>query len=503
MNIFTYLKRHSVLATAIAVIAVVVMVVAGRVAARKGGEQSAKAAARQVTLVDVAAFRQDGSSIAANGTVESVAQADLRSQVSAPVSYIAASVGDSVYAGQTILELKNADIRARLDQARAALLLAQGQSETAAVSLGSARTSATDRARDAFAALDQAIRGQIDQFLFNSSGGVSSLASRVGDIQLVDRLHASRDDLSNYFPTLKERVDALSSASTDAELFAALAQAKSALAAASTLLDDVTVALNSVSKDTSSADAAVVNGWKSTAGAAKSSISGSSSAVTAADSALRNALTSRGTTADAGIASAEAGVKSLEAELAKTVIASPITGKIAAMPLRVGELASPGTLLATVVGGQGLQVKAYVSGDDLARIVKGAPALVQGTVAGTVAAVSPAVSAASKKAEVTISVSDSDASGLVVGQSVAISIKSPKGSAAAGSYFLPIQDVQIVPGDAYVFTVDDQGRAVRRSVTLGKVQGDFVEVTAGLEDDLRIATPVYGLEDGQAVDAAR
>ncbi len=502
MNILSYLKRHSVIAGAIAVAAVVVMVIAGRVAARNAKGVATQAGERQVSLVDVSAFRTDSSSVSANGTVESTAQADLRSQSSAPVSYLAVAVGDSVAAGQVILELKNADIRARLDQAKAAFALAQGQYQTGTVSVESARTTAADKSRDAYVAADQAVRGQVDQFLFNSSGGNSSLASRVTDTALIDRLHQSRDDLSNSFDAWKKQIDSLSQNSTDADLFAALAKSKSVLAVAATLLDDVSVALNAASKDTSSADAAVVSGWKATAASAKASVSGASSAVTAADTALRNAITSHGATADATIASAEAGVKSLEAELAKTVIASPISGKIAALPLRVGELASPGTLLATVVGGQGIQVKAFASGEDIARIAKGAPALVEGKVPAVVSAVSPSVNATNKKVEVTVSVTNPSSSGLVVGQSVAVSIKTASAAAgASASYFLPIQDVKIVPGDAYVFTVDDGGKAVRHSVTLGAVRGDFVEVAAGLEDGMKIATPVYDLEDGQAVDA--
>lgn len=503
MNIFTYFKKHAFLASGIAIIAVIVMVIAGRVAARKdAGQAGTETGLRQVSLVDASAFRKDASTVFANGTVESVAQADLKSQVSAPVSYISVSIGSSVAAGQVILELKNADIRARLDQAKAALASAQGGYQTGAVSLASARVKAADESKNAYSAVDQAIRGQIDQFLFNSSGGEQPLVSHVSDIQIIDKLHSTRDDLSNLFMTWKSRLDALSPSSSDVDLQEALSQSKSVLAVATSLLDTISVALNTASRDSEASFASTVNAWKAIVNGAKTSLTASASVITATDTALKNSLSSQGTTAEAGIRSAEAGVASLEAELAKTIIASPISGRVASLPLRVGELASPGTLLATVVGGGGLQVKAFASGEDLSRIVKGAPAILQNGLAGTVSAVSPSVSETNRKVEVTISIADSSQSKLIVGQTVSVSIHAAKSedSVSSAPYFLPIQDIKIVPGDAYVFTVNADSKVVRHSVVLGSVEGDFVEVQSGIEDGMELVSPVYELEEGQTVD---
>jgi hypothetical protein len=65
-------------------------------------------------------------------------------------------------------------------------------------------------------------------------------------------------------------------------------------------------------------------------------------------------------------------------------------------------------------------------------------------------------------------------------------------------YKLPIQNVKIVPGDAYVFTVEDS-IIKKNQVTLGEVQGDFIEVVGGLSDDMDIVTPVYELDEGEEV----
>jgi hypothetical protein len=68
-------------------------------------------------------------------------------------------------------------------------------------------------------------------------------------------------------------------------------------------------------------------------------------------------------------------------------------------------------------------------------------------------------------------------------------------------YTLPIQDVKIVPGDAYVFTVDENSKIKSNPVVLGQVKGDFIEVVGGLTDDMNIVSPVYELDPGQKVTA--
>ena len=56
-----------------------------------------------------------------------------------------------------------------------------------------------------------------------------------------------------------------------------------------------------------------------------------------------------------------------------------------------------------------------------------------------------------------------------------------------------------MPGASYVFTVSASSTIVRNDVTLGPIQGDFIEVTGGLTDAMNIVTPVYELDPGQKV----
>ena len=171
------------------------------------------------------------------------------------------------------------------------------------------------------------------------------------------------------------------------------------------------------------------------------------------------------------------------------------------MPLRAGELAQPGQLIATVVGGGGLRVRAYASGEDLSRIKTGAKAVIQDNISGTVTSVAPSVNQTNRRVEIEISINNAATSNLVIGQNVNVSIDAANIPIAKnkGNYLLPIQNVKIVPGAAYVFTVDSESKIVKNPVIIEKVEGDYVEIASGITPDMKIVSPVYELEEGEQV----
>jgi multidrug efflux pump subunit AcrA (membrane-fusion protein) len=114
--------------------------------------------------------------------------------------------------------------------------------------------------------------------------------------------------------------------------------------------------------------------------------------------------------------------------------------------------------------------------------------------------VAPSVNVINKKVEVKISVDDSNTNELVVGQNVTLSISTDEQlNNKNNNYSLPIQNVKIIPGDAFVYTLDSESKIVKNPVVLGKVQGDFVEIISGINPDMMIVTPVYEIEEGEEV----
>ncbi len=506
MVIFSILRKHVVISTAVALLAIMIAVIAGR-SLKQPVSTINTTSAKLVTTVNVSSFRQGNIVVSANGVVEAHSQADLKSQTSAPISVINVSIGQSVYTGQTLMELSNSDIRAQLAQAEASLALAQGQYDTGAVSLDSAKQAAIEKIKDAYIKTYDAIATQADTVLYNNDGNGGRLASFSSDRALTNDILTFDLELRGIFLDWKALNDTLTvSTSTDA-IKAAAAFAQKNMTIANSLLNNMSTLMNTLTYSATPTFMTLLNTWKSTVTAAHNSVSAAQQSLTAASQALNTGNSSQGSTARAQIAAAQAGVDNLRAQLAKTIISSPIAGKISALPLREGELASPGTLLATVIGNEnGLRIKAYVSGEDLSRIKIGSTVAVQGAPSkGIVSNVAPGVDSTTKKAEVDIDVLDSNTTGLVIGRNVSILISPAhtapgiSTSSASLNYLLPIQNVKIVPGAAYVFTVDQDSKIHRNDVMLGDIQGDFVEVTQGLSDDMNIVTPIYELDEGQVV----
>ncbi|MEA2715101.1 MAG: HlyD family secretion protein [Candidatus Parcubacteria bacterium] len=502
MTILSYVRRHSFVASVIAVLAVIVMIIAGRQANEKEGAVSSSAL-KKVDLVSVETFRTGYANVAANGVVESEGQADLKSQISAPVAAVHGAIGGIVNAGDVIIELENSDVKAQLAQSKASLALAEGQYYTGGVSVGSAEKNAVNKIRDSYTKSNDALSSQIDPLLFDVSGTGWQLSALCQQRRTQCRLVETRNDFNAMFIDWKGMVNSLTASSTTETIEAALSSSQANLGKIDAFLGDVSQALTDASQSQSPAFGAdKLTLWKGMVSGALAAVSGAESDLVAAESTLSGAGATHQSTGEAQINVARAGVNNLEAQLAKTIIRSPIAGKIAALPLEPGELASAGALVATVVGEGGLHVKAYASGEDFSRIAVGAPAAIQGSLRGNVSSVAPSVSETNKKVEVIVSVSDADSANLVIGQNVVVSIEAPKTSIASDSdqaYRLPIQDVKIEPGNAYVYTVDQNSKIKRIPVTLGAVEGDFLEVKSGLSPDLKIASPVYELEDGQEV----
>jgi multidrug resistance efflux pump len=515
MTIFSYAKKHSFLVSVFIIILIILAIIIGKRSNTAIVVETLGTNQKHVNLVKVSTFRQNSDFVSANGLVVSKGQADLKSVISAPVSVIHSQIGDSVYAGQVILELENSDLYAQLEQSQASLDLAKGQYSSSGVSLDSAKNTAVDKIRDSYIKGYEAVITQIDPLLVNNDGNGGKLTSIVADTTISNRIIDTRVSLTSTLRDWKILTDNLNSDSTDEEIISAFKVSLKNLNTIDKLLSDISQALNDVARYSGTTFTTFINTWKAVVSASRSSVSGSNAGLISAQSAFFSAGTSYGSTAQAQVSLAEAGVKNLYAQLAKTIIRSPINGKVASLPLGVGELASPSQILATVVGEDGLEIKAYASGEDINKIKVGAKVNIFGEDLGTVESVAPSVSNTNRKVEVKININETEPHSatssystakekLVIGQNVQTLIHVDKKLASNSNenssvYKLPIQDVKIIPGEAYVFTVDSENKIKKNVVILGELDGDFIQVKQGLTDDMNIVSPVYELDEGEVV----
>ncbi len=460
--------------------------------------------AKRVSLVVVENYRIGNDFVSTTGLVTSRGQVDLKSQFSAPVRDVYGPIGREVEQGEVIVGLENADVRAQLEQAEASLDLANSQFENSGISKASSRSSAIDKVRDSYVKGYDVVISQIDPLLFNHDGNGGRLTAFIVDSKLSNRITLTRIDLKTIFEKWKSISDNLDDASTDSEINSALAYSLQNLNVIDRLLGDISQVLNDSAIYSNSSFSTFLATWKGVVSGSRNIISGTISGVIASQSAFNSSNTAYNSSSQAQVALASAGLRNLEAQYAKTVIRSPIKGKIAGLPLDIGELASPGQIVATVIGEQGLEVKSYTSGNDIDRIKVGSRVLIDGLDIGQVSSVAPSISSSNRKVEVKIAIDETSLSkSLTIGEIVQVKIKVPADNQIlenkSSVYKLPIQDVKIEPGEAYVLTVDSDNKVTKNSVILGEVDGDFVQVIQGLTSDMSIISPVYELDLGESV----
>jgi RND family efflux transporter MFP subunit len=198
----------------------------------------------------------------------------------------------------------------------------------------------------------------------------------------------------------------------------------------------------------------------------------------------------------AQVDAAEAHFNSAEAQLSYTRLVSPITGIVAERPLNVGELASGGSPLLTVVDISRVVARANVPVGAAAKMRVGQPGTViaEGQeLEGTVRVVSPLVDPNSTTVQV-----------WVEARNPAEKVK-PGASARIRVVTRQIPNAILVPSSALLSSEDGGDRVMiagsdslahNRPVKLGVRNGDIVQITSGLKPGENvIVSGALGLDD--------
>ena len=210
--------------------------------------------------------------------------------------------------------------------------------------------------------------------------------------------------------------------------------------------------------------------------------------------------------AEAQLAQAQAAVNLAQHSLDVSIMEAPFSGVVASKNAEVGDVInpmmgsfSPTSGVLTLMDFSRVKIRADVSGADISRIQKGQtaflriPTLPGREFQGRISVVNLAADPLTKKFGVEIAVDNPDL------------ILRP---GTFGEIVLEVQTHEaalVVPQKAildnkYVFLAQD-GKAVRKEVTLGLQNSAMVEVTSGIaEGDLVIAEGNFGLEEGTPLD---
>ena len=203
-------------------------------------------------------------------------------------------------------------------------------------------------------------------------------------------------------------------------------------------------------------------------------------------------------TAQARLAAGQARLQAASLKMDKTGVLAPDDGVISARSATVGSLTQPGQELFRLIRGGRLEWRAEVPSADLAGLRPGMVATLTApngaTVKGKLRAVAPAVDPQTRNGLVYVDLPASPAvrAGMFARGEFELA-KSP-------AMTVPQSAVVLREGFAYLFRLEGEDRVVQSKVTLGRRNGERVEVLSGLPAGARVVESGAGfLADGDVV----
>ncbi|MBU6414958.1 efflux RND transporter periplasmic adaptor subunit [Patescibacteria group bacterium] len=342
--------------------------------------------------------------VTVTGNTKPEQSVDLAFEKSGKVAAVFAGVGDAVSAGMLLVKLDASELLASLAEAEANVdaqnaKLAELKSGTrpeeiqideikvvnAASAFDDAKRGLIDKLNDAYTKSDDAVRNTADEFFSNPRSSNPQFNFSGTDPQLKSSLEHSRFLLESALADWNASLQALSLGS---ELGSYADAAKNNLGAIKSFLDGIALAINSLTPS-SSAPQSTIDTYKANVATARANINAAIANLSSAvekwrsqDSALtlaqnELALAKAGTVSEqvaaqeAAVKQAQAKRETIQAQIAKTVLYSPIAGVITKQEAKVGEIAPANVALVSVISKNKFEIDANVPEADIAKISLG------------------------------------------------------------------------------------------------------------------------------------
>jgi len=442
------------------------------------------------------------------GTVRAFSEAAVTAERAGRVTSVPVQLGQTVAAGQIIATLENASERASVLQAEgsyeaALAAAAQGDVGTteAATRLQAAENSLVNTIEGAYSTVNGAILANVDQFFDDPDSSSPTLViSGSGNAGF---LIAQRISYRTTLPEWRSAVDALNSTSDYA---AAVALAKTNVNKTIALTDRflATFADQSGSIKYTQAElngfAATFNGLRATLvqtnGALNAALTNVATAREGVERANLAASGSQNSAADAQVKQALGSLRAAQANLAKTIIRSPIAGTINTMNVRTGDFVGGQQQIAEVANNDALEIVTSVGEKERNALGVGDTVTIEGNLAGTVTEVAPAIDPMTGKIQVRIA---SESSDLQNGDTVTVSKEAT--TTTDSRVFVPLSSVKFKQNDGAVFIVSE-GMLESRPVVVGVIRGGSVEIVEGLTSNEAFVRDARGLQAGTSVEVS-
>lgn len=342
--------------------------------------------------------------VSVTGRVKPAQSVDLAFEKGGKVAVINVAVGDIAVAGQTLMRLENGDLYAQLLGAQANLKsqtaqLAELKSGTrpeeieiqkvkvanAELALGDAKTGLIDVLQDAYVKSDDAIRNKVDQFFNNPRTSSPTINFSANSSQIKYDLELGRLVMES---TLVSWNSSLTNLTVNSDLSLYIRNAKNNLTQIKSFLDEASLSVNALTAN-SNLTQTTIDGWKAAVYTARTNIGTATANLSTSEESLNSAesdvtlaknelvLDRAGTVPEqilaqeANVEKAQANVTDYSAQLAKSIIRSPINGIVTAQNTKVGEIVPTNTVVVSVISRTKFEMETNVAEADISKVEVG------------------------------------------------------------------------------------------------------------------------------------
>ncbi|MDO8522205.1 MAG: efflux RND transporter periplasmic adaptor subunit [bacterium] len=325
--------------------------------------------------------------VSVTGYVKPSSAVNLSFEKSGRISAVYARVGDIVGVGDALVALNGSDITAQLAQAQAntkvqAAKLSELENGArpedilvSEVDVENAKNDVANDIKSGYVNSDDAIRNKVDQLFSNPRGSSPQFNFTISNSQLKSDMEVDRQRMESLLVSWNADIAGVAWVG---DVTALITETKGNLVLVQNFLDLVSFAVNAL-QPSSTVSQTTIDGYKAAVLSGRTNISTSLDNITASQEKLRTAesklaLKKAGTVKEqidaqeAEVESAEASAMNLQAQLAKTVIRSPIAGIVTKQDAKAGEIASAGVVLTSVISDAKYEIEANVAEADIAKI---------------------------------------------------------------------------------------------------------------------------------------
>lgn len=311
-------------------------------------------------------------SVRVSGKVISEQSANLAFAAGGTVARVNKKVGDSVVAGEAIVELDKASVAANLQKAesdlvaaRAELAALQGGAEGAA-KIENVEGETAQKIVAAFTSADDAVHNKVDQMFTNPRSQNPEIVASFKGYDLRMKINQTRvevEDILTRWGSLSATLGGNSSGAASA-----LAFSKTYGASIVAFLNDVSIAVNTMETN-STLDQTTIDRYRAEIASARSAVNTALSDLASQTDRIGDVLSDVPVQA-ARVASAEANVAAYRAQLSDATIRAPFSGIVSKQDAKAGEAVSQNSVLVSVIS-RDLKVEAFVPEVSIAGITIG------------------------------------------------------------------------------------------------------------------------------------